>query len=278
MLRKRGPSMRSLVSKAKSGGRASGGWSTCRTDENTETLPAPGGFSSGVVASLTIPGRTVRTPVTKSIVPGIEALSFRAGGRRILLYQPENYCVFNVLCLIRAGDDRLAESCKRCLQATVPGGIDGGFDTLGRLRVDFGRRLALRARRWSRRRRTVYVGDPRHRAVAVIGGNPFENLGFEMLKLDRNRPRDAYPECAVRPQAVGPRAGGDGLAHDRSPLGGDPRCCESARLEGSGGNSLDQRGERLRLAGLAHVRSRTSGVPTQGVRPTTPAVKWLRRQ
>ena len=133
-------------------------------------------------------------------------------------------------------------------------------------------------RRWSRRRRTVYVGDPRHCAVAVIGGNSFENLGFEMLKLDRYRPRDAYPECAVRPQAVGPRAGGNGLTHDRGPLGGDPRCCEPARLEGPGGNSLDQRGERLRLAGLAHVRSRTSGVPTQGVRPTTPAVKCLRRR
>ena len=97
-----------------------------------------------------------------------------------------------------------------------------------------------------------------------------------MLKLNRYRPRDAYPECAVRPQAVGPRAGGYGLAHDRRPLGGDPRCCEPARLEGSGGNSLDQRGEWLRLAGLAHVRGRTSGVPTQGLRPTTPAVKWLR--
>ena len=221
--------MRSLVSKAKSAGSASGGWSTCRTDENTETLPAPGGISSGVAASLTIPGRTVRTPVTKSIVPGIEALGFRTGKRRTLQFQPEYAHVFNALCRMRAGDDRSAESSKRCLQATVPGRTDGGFDTLDRLRVDFGRRLALRTRRWSRRRRTVYVGDPRHCAVAVIGGNSFENLGFEMLKLNRYRPRDAYPECAIRPQAVGPRAGGYGLAHDRGPLGGDPRCCEPAR-------------------------------------------------
>ena len=104
----------------------------------------------------------------------------------------------------------------------VPSGVDGVFDTCSRLRVDIRRRPASRIPRWLRRRRAVYIGDPRHRAVAVEGGDPLQNLGFKMLKLNRDRPGDAHSERAVPPQALGPRGGGYRLAHNRRPFSGDP--------------------------------------------------------
>ena len=197
-------------------------------------------------------GRTVRPPATKSIVcksrrrPDAQLL----GGA--LLFQSIYTCLINKLLPMRAGEDRPAQSRKGRLQTMVPGGIDGSFDTRGRLRVDFRRCPALRNPCWPWQRRAVYIGDPRHRAVAVEGGDPLQNLGFEMLKLDRDRPGDANPERAVPPQALGPRRGGDRLAHDRRPFGGDPRRHQPARLEGLGGDLADQRGERLGLAGYAH--------------------------
>ena len=146
--------------------------------------------------------------------------SHGADERRTPKFQ-ENYTqIINVLLSLRVGEHRPAERRERRPQAAVLCGTDGVFDTRGRLRVDSWRRPALPTRRL-RRRRTIHVGDPRHGAVTIVRSDSLENLGFEMLKLDRDRPRYADPERAVPPQPIGPGTGSDGLAHDRRPRAGD---------------------------------------------------------